>query len=55
VKKKIRVSGVGGVQLILNKVGFLDVFFEVYSSTETKANVLSMAAVEELYLITYKE
>jgi hypothetical protein len=26
-KKKIKVSGVGGVQLIVNKVGFLDGFF----------------------------
>jgi hypothetical protein len=54
-KKKIRVSGVGGVQLIVDKVGLLDVFFEVYSSTETKVNVLSMAAVEEVYPITYNQ
>jgi len=54
-KKKIRVSGVGGIQLIVDKVGLLVGFFEVYSSAETKANVLSMAAVEEVYPITYKQ
>jgi hypothetical protein len=54
-KKNITVSGVGGVQLIVDKVGFLDGFFEVYSSTETKANVLSMATVEEVYPIMYKQ
>jgi hypothetical protein len=54
-KKKIKISGVGGVQLIVNKVGLLEGFFEVYASPATKANVLSMAAVEELYPITYQQ
>jgi hypothetical protein len=53
-KKRIKISGVGGVQLIVDKVFFLEGFFEVYASPATKANVLSMAAVEELYPITYK-
>jgi hypothetical protein len=54
-EKKIKISGVGGVQLIVNQVGFLKGFFEVYASADTKANVLSMAAVEEVYPITYKQ
>jgi hypothetical protein len=48
-KRKIRVSGVGRVQLIVNKV----FFFQVYASKETKANVLSFADVEDKYEITY--
>jgi len=54
-KKRIKISGVGGVQLIVDQVGFLSGFFEVYASDKTKANVLSMAAVEEMYPITYKQ
>jgi phage pi2 protein 07 len=53
VKRKIRVSGVGGVQLIADKVGMLDVFFQVYASEETKANVLNFADIEDKYKITY--
>jgi hypothetical protein len=54
-EKKIKISGVGGVQLIVDQVGFLKGFFKVYASADTKANVLSMAAVEEVYPITYKQ
>jgi hypothetical protein len=45
--KKIRVKGVGEVQLIVDKVGMLDGFFHVYASENTKANVLSFAEVED--------
>ncbi len=31
----------------------LDVFFQVYASKETKANVLSFADIEDKYKITY--
>jgi len=51
--KGIRVSGVGRVQLIVDKVGMLDVFFQVYASEETKANVLNFADIEDKYKITY--
>jgi hypothetical protein len=52
-EKKIRVCGVGGVQLIVEHVGMLDGFFEVYASEKTKANVLSFAEVEDKYEISY--
>jgi hypothetical protein len=52
-ERKIRVKGVGGTQLIVKDTGKLDGFFKVYASTETKANVLSFAAVEAIYDITY--
>jgi hypothetical protein len=52
-EKKIRVCGVGGVQLIVEHVGMLDGFFEVYASEKTKANVLSFAKVEDRYEISY--
>jgi len=52
-KQKIRVKGVGGTQLIVDRVGHLDGFFEVYASEHTKANVLSFADVKDLYKITY--
>jgi hypothetical protein len=51
--RKIRICGVGGVQLIVEHVGMLDGFFEVYASEKTKANVLSFAEVEDKYEITY--
>jgi hypothetical protein len=55
LEKRIKISGVRGVQLIVHQVGFLKGFFEVYASADTKANVLSMVAVEEVYPITYKQ
>jgi hypothetical protein len=51
--KKIRVKGVGDIQLIVDKVGLLDGFFQVYVSENTKANVLSFAEVEDRYDISY--
>jgi len=53
VDKRIRVIGVGGVQLIVNKVGMLDGFFQVYASEETKASILSFADIEDKYKIMY--
>ncbi len=50
----IKVSGVGGVQLYTEETGYLEDFFRVYTSTETKANVLSFADVEDLYKIMYQ-
>jgi hypothetical protein len=52
-RRKIRICGVGGVQLIVEHVGMLDGFFEVYASEKTKVNVLSFAEVEDKYEITY--
>ena len=49
----IRVKGVGGYQMEVREKGMLKDFFEVYSSSETKANVLSFAEVEDLYPISY--
>jgi hypothetical protein len=50
----VRVNGVGGIQLELRETGYLDNFFQVYTSTKTRVNVLSFWDVEELYLITYE-
>jgi len=52
-EKRIRVKGVGGLQLIVDEEGLLEGFFPVYASEKTKANVLSFADVEDLYDITY--
>jgi hypothetical protein len=51
--KKIRVKGVVGVQMVVEHVDDLEGFFEVYASDEAKANVLSFAAVEDMYKVTY--
>ena len=51
--KRIKVKGVGGVQMVVEHVGDLEGFFEVYASEDTKANVLSFAAVEDMYEVTY--
>jgi hypothetical protein len=41
------------MQLIVNMVGHLNGFFEVYASEQAKANILSFADVEDLYKIMY--
>jgi hypothetical protein len=48
------VKGVGGVQLIADKVGDLEGFFQVYTSEKITANVLCFADVEDKYAITYE-
>jgi hypothetical protein len=50
---QVKVKGVGRLQLVVDKKGYLPDFFEVYTSEETKANVLSFAEVEDKYRITY--
>jgi hypothetical protein len=52
-EKTVKVNGVGGLQLKVDLTGYLDEFFRVYASEETRANVLSFTEVEELYDITY--
>jgi hypothetical protein len=52
--KKIVIKGVGGPQLIVDQVGDLEGFFEVYASEHTKANILSFAGIEDMYKVTYK-
>jgi hypothetical protein len=54
VETEIRVNGVGGVQVRTNETGYLQDFFRVYTSPDTKANVLSFADVEDMYPITYE-
>jgi len=51
--KKIRVKGVGGIQMVVEHVSDLEGFFEVYASDVAKANVLSFAAVEDMYNVMY--
>jgi hypothetical protein len=50
--RKIRVKGIGGPQLIFDKVGDLEGFFEVHASVLKDANLLSFADVEDLYAVT---
>jgi hypothetical protein len=50
----VRVNRVWCVQLELRETRYLDIFFQVYTSTETRVNVLSFSDVEELYPITYE-
>ncbi len=52
--KKVKVNGVGGKQMIVDKMGMLPGFFRVYASKETKANVLCFSDVEDLYRVMYK-
>jgi len=53
VEEVLWVNGVGGVQLELHRAGYLDDFFEVYVSKETRVSILSFSEVEEVYPITY--
>jgi hypothetical protein len=52
--RKVKVNGVGGKQMIVDKMGMLPGFFRVYASEDMKANVLCFSDVEGIYKITYK-
>jgi hypothetical protein len=52
-KEEVNICGVGGLQLRVKETGYLNEFFRVYASEDTRANVLSFANVEDLYDITY--
>ena len=52
-KEEVNICGVGGLQLRVKETGYLNEFFRVYASEDTKANVLSFADVEDLYDVTY--
>ncbi len=54
-EKPIRVNGVGGMQLVVNETGYLQDFFRVYTTANTKANILGFMEVEDLYEITYNQ
>jgi hypothetical protein len=54
VETEIKINGVGGVQLSTRETSYLPDFFRVYTSSNTKANVLSFADVKALYEITYQ-
>ncbi len=52
----VKVNGVGRLLLQVDHLGYLDDFFCMYTSEETRSNVLSLAKVEELYdLRTHRE
>jgi hypothetical protein len=51
--EEIKINGIGGLQLCAKETGYLNDFFRVYASEETKTNVLSFAGVEDMYDITY--
>jgi hypothetical protein len=53
-KTEVKINGVGGVQLSTRETGYLPDFFRVCTSSNTKANILSFAKVEDLYEITYQ-
>jgi hypothetical protein len=52
-KEEVNICGVGDLQLRVKETGYLNEFFRVYASEDTKANVLSLADVEDLYDVTY--
>ena len=49
------INGMGPTPLILDKVGYLEQFFECVAGSDLKANILCMAQVEDLYHVTYKQ
>jgi hypothetical protein len=53
VKSPVKISGVGGVQLVAKESGYVQDFFRVYASNDTRANVLCFSDVEDMYEITY--
>jgi hypothetical protein len=51
-ERPVSVVGAGGRQFTAHDTGYLQDFFNVYSSKDTHANILSLAEVEDLYPIT---
>jgi hypothetical protein len=52
-EEDICINGVGRHQFTVGDTEYLDEFFRVYASTDTHANVLSFAEVEDRFPITY--
>jgi hypothetical protein len=50
---ELKINGVGGEQLKVTDTGYLSDFFRVYSSHQTKANVLCFIDIEDKYQVTY--
>jgi hypothetical protein len=46
--KKVKVNGVGGKQMIVDKMGMLPGFFRVYESEETRVNALCFLDIEDM-------
>jgi hypothetical protein len=44
----VQVNGVGGLQMELWQVGYLDEFVKVYAISSTRVDILSFSEVEEL-------
>ena len=52
-EQEVKINGVGRYQFTVRETGYLDPFFPVYASTQTKANILLFAQVEDQNPITY--
>ncbi len=52
-ESSVNINGVGGLQFTVDKEGYLDNFFRVYTSEDTHTNVLSFSEVEDKYRIMY--
>jgi hypothetical protein len=52
-ESSFNINGEGGLQFTVDKEGYLDDFFHVYTSEDTHANILSFSEVEDKYNITY--
>jgi hypothetical protein len=48
----ITVSAIGGKQLTVHKMGYLQDFFRVYASINAEPNVLCLLDVEDMYKVT---
>jgi hypothetical protein len=52
-KREVKVSGVGSTQLTIRTTGYLNNFFHMYASEDTKVNILCFVDVEDAYDIIY--
>ena len=52
-EEQVKINGIGGHQFMVDHTGFLDPLFRVYTSEDTQANILSLAEVEDKFLVTY--
>ncbi len=52
-EQTVQVKGVGGVEMVVDKVSMLEGFYKVYVSIVTNASILSFVAVEDLYEISF--
>lgn len=52
-EKPLHASGAGSIQCVAYRIGYTQEFFPVYPSDSTRDNTLSLAELEDFYLVSF--